>query len=617
MENITKNLISSYINGKISVGDLEREHLNPDNILILDESLILKFFEKGLPKNISFSAETLLNAYGKSLSGNAILKLSKMGYIPREKVILISNRHSLPITEPSLATSPKELLDFYSPEVLFSMANKKEITNEFVNNYNSNLISTLSEDEKDEHFNSFTKSIKQICEESKDVSDKQDDNKVTNNKYSKENILEPTEVDEISYTVIKKDEDVPSQDALDDTEKDLTDSTNNSSSTQNKLNDLIFYYYQKGILPAQYTGNTFDFQYIQHKYEKHEITYKNLVELYVNNIITARQFLKLLEKSEITAENLYSTHSISDDVLKTIATTKKTAIFTEAIKSDSLSVESLVNLYLYERVLSVNELQKILIENKITDNLGSFLPENVEERKIEELYTHFLIDYNCLVRLKRENIISEAFFDEVKEKINSDDFYEDLSKITDLYIHTTSDNISASIHHSISNANGTKISMEQEQKELQDMFESPVAREKLPVIHATDLNGKSTSLDGYTCIPMQKYNVVTLKKFETDADTYVMPYQQAAFFLHNSYRPAEFSTGGGFQAEIPLPLEDYNDSSAISVVASTLDYKRDLLETILELSNNEKIKSELFINGKPSNKVEKFLTKDNSREIDF
>ena len=54
-------------------------------------------------------------------------------------------------------------------------------------------------------------------------------------------------------------------------------------------------------------------------------------------------------------------------------------------------------------MLSVNELQKILIENKITDNLGTFLPENVEERKIEELYTHFLIDYNCLVRLKREN----------------------------------------------------------------------------------------------------------------------------------------------------------------------------------------------------------------------
>lgn len=580
MENVIKNLISSYVKGKISVGDLEKEHLKPDSILNLDESLILKFFAKGLPKSINFSAEALLNAYGKTLSGNTILKLSKMGYIPREKVILISNRHSLPITEPSLATSPKELLDFYSPEVLFSMADKKEITNEFVNNYNSNLISTLSENEKEEHFSNFTESIKHICEESKN-------------------------------------ETTTAQNTLDETEKDLSPSTNTNSSAHSKFNDLIFYYYQKGILPAQYTGNTFDFQYIKHKYEKNEITYKNIVELYVNNIITARQFLKLLEKSEITAENLYSTHSISDDVLKTIATTKKTDIFTEAIKSDSLSVESLVNLYLYERVLSVNELQKILIENKITDNLGTFLPENVEERKIEELYTHFLIDYNCLVRLKRENIISEAFFDEVKEKINSDDFYEDLSKITDLYIHTTSDNISSSIHHSISNANGTKISMEQEQKELQNMFESPVAREKLPVIHATDLNGKSTSLDGYTCIPMQKYNVVTLKKFETDADTYVMPYQQAAFFLHNSYRPAEFSTGGGFQAEIPLPLEDYNDSSAISVVASTLDYKRDLLETILELSNNEKVKAELFINGKPSNKVEKFLTKDNSREIDF
>ena len=116
-------------------------------------------------------------------------------------------------------------------------------------------------------------------------------------------------------------------------------------------------------------------------------------------------------------------------------------------------------------------------------------------------------------------------------------------------------------------------------------------------------------------MPMQKFNVVTLKKFETDADTYVMPYQQAAFFLYNSYKPAEFTSSGGFQAEIPLPLEDYNDPMAISVIGYSLDYKRDLLETILELSNIERAKSEFFLNGKP--KIEKFLNidKDIDREL--
>ena len=131
-------------------------------------------------------------------------------------------------------------------------------------------------------------------------------------------------------------------------------------------------------------------------------------------------------------------------------------------------------------------------------------------------------------------------------------------------------------------------------------------------------NAPDFSLDGYTCVPMPKFNVVTLKKFESDADTYVMPYQQAAFFLYNSYKPAEFTSGGGFEAEIPLPLEDYNDPMAISVVGYSLDYKRDLLESILELSNNERAKSELFFNGKPSPEAEKFLNidRDISKDID-
>ena len=50
---------------------------------------------------------------------------------------------------------------------------------------------------------------------------------------------------------------------------------------------------------------------------------------------------------------------------------------------------------------------------------------------------------------------------------------------------------------------------------------------------------------------------------------------------------------GGYQAEIALPLEDYNDPSAISVVSYSLDYKRDLQETILELANDEKAKEQL------------------------
>lgn len=544
MENKTKDLISSYVVGKLEVGDLEKEHLLPENVLLLDESLILKFFIKGLPKNIKFSSETLLHAYGRTLSGSAILKLSKLGYIPREKAILVSNKHSLPITEPSLAINTEELLNFYSPEVLASMTANNELSNEFAINY-KNIVSSLSEEEQAKHYETLFSETEKLSSEPNFP-------------------------------------DIP-----DETE------TTQESSPNSKLKKLIFHYYSLGILPAQYTGNSLDFSFIEKKCVKHQISYENIIDLYVHNIISAKQFLKLLEISELDSQTLYSTRSISEETIKSITDDKKTDMFVESLKSQNLSTESLLKLYLYERVLSVRDLQKILVETKTTENLGEYLSEDIDPKKIEELYTHFLIDYNCLVNLRRSNVISEEFFNETKEKINSEEFFEDLSKITDLYIHTTPDNISASIRHSISASHSTRMAMEEEQKMLHNLFESPLALERLPIIHATDLDGKSTSLDGYTCVPMPKFNVVTLKKFETDADTYIMPYQQAAFFLYNSYNPAPFSASGGYQAEIALPLEDYNDPSAISVVSYSLDYKRDLQETILELANDEKAKEQL------------------------
>lgn len=582
-----EQIVSLYVSGKLKLSELEKKTLNPDNILRLRESLILKFFEKGLPKNLKYSEDTLLYAYGRTLSANAILKLTALGYISQNKAILISNKHSLPITAPDLAAKPADILDFYSAEVLNSMAEKKQIDNEFVRNFNSNIAS-VSEEEKNSYFSSLVSDTKQLSDN-----------------------------DALNFIPEDEDSSIASNSSIEKelSDKELSSSNENNTKPKDNFKKLLFYYYELGILPSNYTGGIADFEYIQKRYENHKITYKNIVDLYINNVITSKQFLKILESSEVGLDEFYSGNIVSNEILKNITADKKVESFVEALKSENLSTQTLLDLYLYEKVLTVEDLQQILIANKTTENLGVYIGKNVDKKKVEELYTHFLIDYNCLVNFKREHFLSEADFDEIKDKINSEIFYEDLSKITDLYIHTTPDNISASIHHSISNNRATQTDLKKEQEALHSLFESPTEREKLPLIHATDLNGNKTALDGYTCVPMQKFNVVTLKKFETDADTYVMPYQQAAFFLYNSYKPAEFTSSGGFQAEIPLPLEDYNDPMAISVVSYSLDYKRDLLETILELSNIERAKSEFFLNGKP--KIEKFLNidKDIDREL--
>jgi uncharacterized protein YcgL (UPF0745 family) len=563
-------IIKLYISNELSITELESLDIDPELVLLLDENLIIKFFEKGLPGNLTFSDEMLLHSYGRTLSGSTILKLCKLGYISHDKAILISNKHSLPITDPSLAVKPKEILDFYSAETLATMSSKNELTPEFVKNYNENVVSTLSDDDKDAHFRYLVAST--------------------------ENFLNTEDAKKINTVVVNDIDDEP----VPEEEKPKTN-----------FEKVLLYYYECGILPSKYAKDKVDFKSIQKHYANHKLNYSDLVDLYVNDIITSKQLLILLESSDITANQFYSNPVVSEEILRTITSEKKIAIFSESLKSKNLTPETLLYLYLHENVLSVNDLQNIFIENKITENISQYLTEeNINLEKVEELYTHYLIDYNCLVSLKRENSITEADFDNIKDKINADEFYSDLSKVEDLYIHTTSDTISASIHHSINKNGIKKYDIKKEQEMLSSVFGSPTLREQLPLIHATDLNGNTTALDGYSCIPMKNFNIVTLKKFETDCDTYVMPYQQAAYFLHNSYEPDGSFSGnnGGFQAEIPLPFEDYVDPSAIAIVPSnTLDYRRNLFEAILELSDQEEEKEKLFKNGKPIPALSDFL----------
>ena len=502
----------------------------------------------------------ILHEYGRTLSGTQVIEEAEKGNVPEEEVILMTNKHSLPITDSELAVEPKEVLDFYDAERLEHMNEENTLTPEFTKLYNENVISTLSNDEKAEHYTS-------LVEESKAVSEE----------------------------------------------------------TKSPYDQLIFDYYMAGILPAEYTGSSFDFNFIKNKFEKGAIKYDTIVDLYNNDIISSKQFLKLLEIKQVETKDLFTGNVMSEQELKLITSEKKADIFSTAIEENKLTVEELMDLYLYRDAIKIYDLKKALIKGKVYESLAPYLSQNTDKFKIQELYVNFLIDYNTLIMLKREHIISEDEFDTMKTKIDRDKFYEDLANTKDLYIHTTPDNISSSISHFYKAGTEEKQDFKQEQQMLSELYGVDKSYEDYTTIHATDLDGNPTSLDGYTCLPMPRFDVVTLKKFNTDSDTFIMPYQQAAYFLHNSYKPTEYYEGSqselditnrpeeenGYGAEIPLPFEDYNDADSIQVVASGLNYARQLFDAIYELAGSDEARDALKEQGRPTPTAEKYLQTSN------
>ncbi len=630
----TEKLVSMYLNDKIKLKDIEKAKLKKDSVLALKESLLVSFIAKGLPSNISISQEELLHLYGRTISGKGIIDLAKQGAISSEKAILITNKHSLPITDPTLAVDPVQMLEFYSAKVLESMHTNGSLTGEFVTNYNENLVSTLSDEEKDNLYRqliSDTVTVVNKKELSKEDTTQDQDEKDTDKKSKTDKHKETPEIDEEP--------------------EENNSSLNFSPVKKSYYEDLIFSYYMLGILPASYTGSTLDFNYIKNKFESQKISYATLLDLFINNIITAKQFLQILDTRQVDTKELFSGDVLSKEELTILSSDKKADIFNESMKLEKLTLDDLMHLYLSESAIRVSDLREALLRGQITDNISSYLDENTPKIKIEELYTNYLIDYNSLISLKRDSVISEEEFDELKNKINPDDFYKQLAETSDLYIHTTPDNISSSIRHFYKAGYSERADFKHEQKMLTELYGVPEKQEELTMLHATDLDGNPTSLDGYSLLPMPRFRVVTLKKFRTDSDTFIMPYQQAAYFLHNSYEPETISDSGqpeldvtqapteqeqaqeealtnklksksvlpqfesGYNAEIPLPLEDYNDSDAITVVQYGLNYRRQLLDAIYELSDNETEKAKLKVNSMPTKLAEKHISV-NPRPID-
>ncbi len=613
---------------------------------------------------IRLSSNEIIQEYGKSLSGKEVIEKAENGEVPEEEVILISTRHSLEITDPNLAVDPKDLLDFYDAERLKHMQEEQTLTKEFANVYNENLVSTLSDEEKDDLYKGIISdtativnntpieeidmptdwaedSIQEETEEpiQKETTYEEPQEQIQEEAKSEESIQDVVSEELQGQTIIEQASNEPNQDTTiieepvqETKEQPITEQiTQEPIQEQSELaidpikrtffEELVFNYYMIGILPANYTGSSLDFSFIKHKFETDQITYGVLVDLYINEIISSKQFIELLEVKKISTQTIFTGDILTEEELKILSSEKRGEMFSEAIEEQKLSLDELMYLYLDESAIRVTDLRNALIKGHITESLSSYLNEKTDLHKVEELYVNYLIDYNCLVALKREHIISEEQFDELKYKISSEQFYKDLSETKDLFIHTTPDNISSSIEHFYRAGQEEKQDFKQEQEMLHNLYGIDGSYEDFTLIHATDLDGNPTSLDGYTCLPMPRFNVVTLKKFHSDSDTFIMPYQQAAFFLHNSYEPEGFNDYGsqselditnrpdesGYGAEILLPFEDYNDTEAISVVAAGLNYTRQLFDTIYELTDSEEARNQLKQNGSPTPLAEQYL----------
>ena len=559
LPNAFLTLCQMHQNGFIDNNDLKASKPNSRHILTLPEDTLVYILNTGIFSDAKISSYDLVNQYGKNLSGDKCILLAKQGFIYSEDLINTINMESVSRTSPELAIDPIALINFYEPEVLLDMYKKdkaegkygKRLSKKFINTFNQKLLSKLPPEEQQSLIEELVRKIKEL-------------------------------------------------------EKD------NSTET-------LFDLYKLGLLPNSSLSLFLNEDEIDNLYINEKIDDKDLLNFYKAGLLSRTSIYDFFSTSDIIENVTNGTFEESD--LLAIPENKRVSELSKAYLYGKLQTENIMHMFLEHNIFSIEELNKLFEEKKPEEDLSTFVTENSNPEKIKELFLNYHISYEDLTILKNTGLLSNEDFENFSNAIDKNKFYENL-KHSNLVLHSLNDGvqtISTGRYYSgePKTSNKIKTDFDLEKEALQMLLDAPdfnKERDNIPMITSLDENGKPTSLDGYACIPIYKYGLVIFEKFARSNSLFIMPYQQADYFLHGNMNLLDSSFDINSKNKKTL-----SQMSSVIVRQHTKHFLKNVLDATIKL--NPEAKKDLKPNGKYSpdamyyiNEMESFYTKASASE---
>ena len=559
LPNAFLTLCQMHQNGFIDNNDLKASKPTSRHILTLPEDTLVYILNTGIFSDAKISSYDLVNQYGKNLSGDKCILLAKQGFIYSEDLINTINMESVSRTSPELAIDPIALINFYEPEVLLDMYKKdkaegkygKRLSKKFINTFNQKLLSKLPPEEQQSLIEELVRKIKEL-------------------------------------------------------EKD------NSTET-------LFDLYKLGLLPNSSLSLFLNEDEIDNLYINEKIDDKDLLNFYKAGLLSRTSIYDFFSTSDIIENVTNGTFEESD--LLAIPENKRVSELSKAYLYGKLQTENIMHMFLEHNIFSIEELNKLFEEKKPEEDLSTFVTENSNPEKIKELFLNYHISYEDLTILKNTGLLSNEDFENFSNAIDKNKFYENL-KHSNLVLHSLNDGvqtISTGRYYSgePKTSNKIKTDFDLEKEALQMLLDAPdfnKERDNIPMITSLDENGKPTSLDGYACIPIYKYGLVIFEKFARSNSLFIMPYQQADYFLHGNMNLLDSSFDINSKNKKTL-----SQMSSVIVRQHTKHFLKNVLDATIKL--NPEAKKDLKPNGKYSpdamyyiNEMESFYTKASASE---
>jgi len=280
---------------------------------------------------------------------------------------------------------------------------------------------------------------------------------------------------------------------------------------------------------------------------------------FIKKHISNERILKLIEKN------------LSVEALKVLSEQE----LTDALIEEKISFENIMKVYLETDTIQLDTLKNLIELIEIEDDLALYINKDSKIERIEELFSNYLIDFEGLNNLRKQGTIDEESYNRLKDVISANEFYDKLDKTKVIRLLAQPEDINTSHTGSIIKAVSKKksnIDFELEEDMLKTLLDIPDIN-NVPIIESIDDNGNYTSLNRYKVISVRKYGLVLLEKFEANNSMFVMPYQQAAYFLNEN----------NSQSKRKRVIKEMDQ---VKVVIHSVNFARNTLEAVCKLSDD-------------------------------
>ena len=335
--------------------------------------------------------------------------------------------------------------------------------------------------------------------------------------------------------------------------KDLVDEAKSLASTPSDYsNDLLSYTNYK-ILPDTILSGNITPEFLKSKFIIGEITIARILKIYESDTKYFEPLKSILTPSEI--EKAHSKEEISDQSLMYLPANNRLAY----LQKKDIKLSTIMYLFLHCDGMSINDLIKIISANHKLESLDFYIDEGSNPSRVKELYENFLIDYGCIKSLISSGILKESDFNRFKLSVSKDDLYTKIQDSSSIKINDNTD----SLPFTTTGAFIGKQSLEQDTlKKSYELFKilgniSEESSLNTPVI-SHKVEKQPGLLDGYRVVPLRPANLVAFVPKEFTQSTYLMPYQETAYILHNKKMPDSFLDNPAFQ-EIKFSENQHED----------------------------------------------------------